>query len=108
RGRLELEGAALLGPDLTKAVDRLPKRIDGAAEVSVADRDREDLAGAPDLLALLDAGEVTKDDHADVVDVQVQREPQRAVLELQQLVGHRRREAFDVSDAVTGVGDAAY
>jgi hypothetical protein len=40
------------------------------------------------------------------VDVEVEREAQRAVLELEELVGHRRGQALDVRDAVAGVGDA--
>ena len=60
-----------------------------------------------DLLALLDAGELTEDDDADLADVEVQREAERAVLELEQLVGHGRGQALDVGDAVAGVGDAA-
>ena len=52
-------------------------------------------------------GELAEDDDADLVDVEVQREAERAVLELEQLVGHRRGQALDVRDAVTGVGDAA-
>ena len=54
-GRLQLERAALVGLDLARAVDRVAERVDHAAEVGVADRHREDLAGALDLLALLDA-----------------------------------------------------
>ncbi len=107
RGRLELEGAALLGLDLAEAVDRGAERVDDAAEEGVADGHREHLAGALDLLALLDLGEVTEDDDADLVDVEVEREAEGAVLELEQLVGHRRGQALDVGDAVTGVGDAA-
>jgi hypothetical protein len=64
------------------------ERVDHATEEGVADGNREDLARALDLLALLDAGEVTEDDDTDLVDVEVQRDAQRAVLELQQLVGH--------------------
>jgi hypothetical protein len=41
------------------------------------------------------------------VNVQVERDAQGAVLELEQLVGHRRGEALDVGDAVTGVDDPA-
>jgi hypothetical protein len=84
----------------------LPERVDDAAEEGVADGHREDLAGALDLLALLDLGEVTEDDDADLVDVEVERDAQRAVLELEQLVGHRRGQTLDVGDAVAGVGDA--
>src|SRR5690606_31632264 len=55
----------------------------------------------------LDPGEVTEDDDADLAHVEVEREAERAVLELEQLVGHGRGEALDVRDAVTGVGDDA-
>ena len=36
----------LVGLDLAEAVDRVAERVDDAAEVAVADGDREDLAGA--------------------------------------------------------------
>src|SRR5699024_1022172 len=62
---------------------------------------------ALDLLALLEPGEVAEDDDTDLVGVEVEREAEGAVLELEQLVGHGRRETLDVGDAVTGVGDAA-
>ena len=80
----------------------LPERVDHPAEERVADRHREDLAGALDLLALLDAGVVAEDDDADVADVEVQRDAERAALELEQLVGHGGGQALDVGDAVTG------
>ena len=51
--------------------------------------------------------EVTEDDDADLAGVEVQRDAQRAVLELQQLVGHRRGQAGDARDAVTGGRDGA-
>ena len=54
RGGLQLQGAPALGLDLAQAVERTAEGVDDAAEVAVADRDREDLAGAPDLGALLD------------------------------------------------------
>ena len=60
-----------------------------------------------DRLALLDAGEVAEDDGADLADVEVQREAEHAVLELEQLVGHGRGQALDAGDAVTGLGDRA-
>lgn len=83
-GACRLEGATLLGLDVAETVDRVAERVDDAAEEVVTDRDREDLARALDGLALLDAGEVTEDDDADLVDVEVQREAERAVLELEQ------------------------
>ena len=44
---------------------------------------------------------------ADLADVEVQRDAERAALELEQLVGHGARQALDAGDAVTGLGDAA-
>ena len=106
-GSLQLERAALLADDLAEAVDGGAERVDHPAEEVVADRHGEDLAGALDLLTLLDGGELAEDDDADLVHVEVQREAEGAVLELEQLIGHRRGQALDVRDAVTGVGDAA-
>ena len=106
-GRLQLEGAAAGGLDLAAAVDRVAQRVDDAAEVAVADGHREHLAGAADLLALLDAGEVTQDDDADLADVEVQRQTADAALELEQLVGHDRGQSLDTGDAVAGLGDGA-
>jgi len=106
-GCLELEGATALGNDLAQTIDRLTERVDHPAQEVVTDRDREDLAGALDLLALLDTGEVTEDDDADLVRLKVQRDTQRVVCELQQLVGHRRGQALDVRNAVAGVDHSA-
>ena len=78
-----------------------------AAQEAVADGDREDLAGTADRLALLDLVEVTEDDDADLAGVEVQGDAERAVLELEQLVGHRRGQALDAGDAVAGLGDGA-
>ena len=58
-----------------------------------------------DRLALLDAAELAEDDGADLAHVEVQREAEGAVLELQQLVGHGRGQALDPRDAVAGLGD---
>ena len=83
----------LVGLDVAEAVDRVAERVDDAAQEVVADGDREDLAGTADRLALLDLVEVTEDDDADLAGVEVEREAEGAVLELQQLVGHRRGQA---------------
>ena len=55
-----------------------------------------------DRLALFDAAELAEDDGADLAHVEVEREAERAVLELQQLVGHGRGQALDLRDAVAG------
>ena len=106
-GRLELQGATTVGGDLAETVDGLAQRVHDAAEVAVAHGHGQHLAGALDLLALLDAGEVTQDDDTDLADVEVQREAERAVLELEQLVGHGRGQTLDARDAVRRLGDDA-
>ena len=50
---------------------------------------------------------VAEDDAADLADVEVQRDAEDAVAEVQQLVGHRRVQALDTRDAVTRVDDTA-
>jgi hypothetical protein len=106
-GGLQLEGAALLGLDVAEAVDRVAQRVDDAPHEAVAYGDGQDLSGTPDGLTLLDLVEVTEDHDADLAGVEVQGDAQRAVLELQQLVGHRRREPRDPGDAVRALGDGA-
>ena len=107
RRRLQFQGASLVGLDVAAAVDRLTQRVDDASEEGVTDGYRQHLAGALDLLALLDFLEVAEDHRADVVLVEVERNAEHAAGELQQLLRHHRREAFDVRDAVTGVDDNA-
>src|SRR5690606_10445731 len=104
-GGLQLEGAQRLGLDRALAVERVAQRVDHAAEERVAHRHREHLTGAADGLALLDALEVTEDDDTDLAHVEVERDTARAVLELQQLVRHRRGQAGDMGDAVAAVDD---
>jgi hypothetical protein len=100
--------AAQLGVlDRALAVQRLAQRPDHAAEEAVADGHGQDLAGAADLLALLDLVELAEDDDADLADVQVERQAPDAVLELEQLVGHGRGQPLDPGDAVTALGDGA-
>ena len=107
-GRLQLQRAAALG------LRSSPRPSIGSPSGSTTrprkpspTGHREDLAGALDRLALLDAGEVAEDDGADLADVEVQRQAEDAVLELEQLVGHGRGQALDVGDAVAGLGDGA-
>jgi hypothetical protein len=107
RRRLQLKGAQRGVLDRAKAVERLAERTDHAAEERVPDRDREDLASPLDLLALFDLGELAKDDDTDLAHVQVQREAADAVLELEKLVRHGRRQTLDPRDAVAGLDDRA-
>ena len=74
---------------------------------AVADGDRQHLAGALDLLALFDLLEVTEDHRADAVLVQVEGDAEDSARELEQLLGHHRRQTFDVRDTVAGIDDGA-
>ena len=82
-----------------------PSGSDHPAQEAVADRHRQHLAGAADLLALLDLAEVAQHHDADLGDVQVLGQAAGAVLEFQQLIGHGRGQALDPGDAVTALGD---
>ena len=106
--RLGLEQPELGVLDRALAVQRLAQRPDHAAEEAVADRHGQHLAGALDLLALLDLVELAEDDHADLAHVQVERQAPDAVLELEQLVGHGGGQALDPRDAVAALDDGAY
>ena len=106
-GRLQFERASLVGRDLAQAVDRGAERVDHAAQVTVTDRHGEHLTGPLDRLALFDLRGVTQDHHADVADVEVQRDAQRAAFELEQLVRHRTGQALDRGDPVARRGHDA-
>ena len=107
RRRLQLQRPALTRLDVATAVDRLAERVDHASEEFVADRHREDLTGALDLLALFDLLEVTEDHRADAVLVEIECDAEHAAGELQQLLGHHRRQTLDVGNTVTRVDDRA-
>ena len=106
-GGLRLENTTAFALDLAEAVDWLAQRVDYTAEVSVADRHGQHFAGSADFLALLDAGEVTEDDHTDLAGVKVERQTKRAVLEGQQLIGHATRQSRHMRNAVTASRDIA-
>ena len=89
-GRLHLEAArprwCRSGPCRRSA---WPSAFDDPADERVADRDREDAAGALDRAALLDVAGLAEDHRTDRVLVEVQREAERAALELEHLVDRR-------------------
>ena len=93
--------------ELAVAVDRLAEGVDDPAEHAVADGHRQDPAGGLDRLALLDAVDVAEHDGADRLLVEVEREADGAVLELEQLVDGGVGQPDDAGDAVADLGDAA-
>ena len=99
-GRLHLEPAELAARDRALAVDRDAERVHDPADQPVADRHREDPAGRLDRVALLDLVDLAEDDGADRVLVEVQREAERAALELEQLVDRGVGQAGDAGDPV--------
>ena len=105
--RLPLERARLGRLDRPLAVERVPERVDDAAEQALADRDRRDLAGAANRVALLDLVPLAEQRHADVVLLEVEREPDDAVVELEHLERHAVLEPVHAGDAVAERKDGA-
>ncbi len=104
--RLHLHAARLGGVDRSLAVERLAQGVHHTAQQRVADRDGLDAPGRLDGLLLLEAVHLAQDDGADRVLVEVEREPERPVLELEQLVHRGAGQPRDAGDAVTDLDDA--
>ena len=103
----DFDRAALLGDDRALAVERVAERIDHAAEQLVADRHAQQAARAADFVAFGDLQVVAEDDDADGVLFEVERQADRAVGELDHLLGHDAGEAVDAGDAVADFQHAA-
>src|SRR5829696_1102339 len=88
-------------------VERVPERVDDAAEQPRADRHRRDLPGAADRLALLHVLPLAEERGADVVLLEVERQSDDAVLELEHLQRDAVLEAVDAGDAVADLEDGA-
>ncbi len=91
----------------TLAVDRLPQRIDDAAEQLFADGHRDDAAGALHDVAFLDFRVLAEQHGADAVFFEVQRDAEDAVRKLEHLAGHGALDAVHARDAVAERHDAA-
>ena len=101
-------GANGLGEDRPLAVDRLAERVDDAAEQLFADRHRDDAAGALDRVAFLDGQVVAEQHGADAVLLEVQRDAEDPVRELEHLAGHGALAAVHAGDAVAEGDDRAH
>src|SRR5262245_29803379 len=99
--RLDVDAPTLLGINRALPVDRVAERVDHAAEQSLADGNLDDGARALDRLPFLDLAVLAEDDDADVVDLEIERHPAHAVLELDHLAGLNVVETVDPGDAVT-------
>ena len=106
-GALNSTGRNSVGLDRALAVERMPERIDDAADQRLADGHLEHAAGALDVVALLDEGVLPKKHGADVVLFEVQHQAHDVVRELEQLGGHAVAQAVDAGDAVADLEDGA-
>ena len=102
-----LDRQELLRRDRALAVERLAERVDDAAEHLVADRHRDDAAGALHLVAFLDLLEVAQQHCADAFLFEVERDAEHAVRELEHLAGHGALDAVHTRDAVADGDDGA-
>src|SRR5436309_1279263 len=99
-GRLDFDAAALGGFDRALAVDRIAERVDDPAEQGLADRNVDDRFRALDARAFGNLGVRAEDHDTDIVGLEVERHPLRAVVELDHLAGLDVVEAVDSGDAV--------
>src|SRR5207244_3217553 len=99
-GRFHLDPGALDVGQGTLAVDRIAERVDDAAQQALADRRVDDGAGPLDRVAFLDVAVVAEDDHADIVDLEVQGHAADAARELDHLAGLHLIQAVDARNAV--------
>ncbi len=104
-GRLELERAAVARLDRRTAVEGVAERVDDAADQRVADRDARHAPGALRGVAFLDLLPLAEQRGADVVLLEVEREPGDPVLELEHLQRDGGLEAVDAGDSVADLED---
>jgi hypothetical protein len=86
--------------DVALAVERVAERVHDAAQQRLADRDLEQSARALDRVALGDLLPVAEQHDADVVGLEVQREADHVVRQLEHLERHAVLEAVDARNAV--------
>src|SRR5205807_2357763 len=71
-GSGELDRPAVRGDDISLAVTRIAERVDDPANQVIADRDRQQLPGGPDIVPLGDLQVITQDDDPDRILFQVE------------------------------------
>ncbi len=99
-GRLDLHTPLLGIDERSLPVDRLTNGVHDASDQRVTDGHVQDATGRANDLLFFDRVDRAEHDRTDRVLVQVHREPERAVLELEQLVDLGRRQTGDARDAV--------
>src|SRR6266540_3200998 len=97
-----LQRPRVLRVDRPLAVERVPERIDDAAEQRLAHGHAGDATGSTHRLALADVLPLAEERHTDVVLLEVERNPDDVVLELEHL---RRDGVLEPVDAGNAVAD---
>ena len=105
--RAALDRAVLGGVNRTFRVDWLAESVHDAADERLADRNRDDAAGALDDAALADTGVASEKNRADEIFLEVERHSERAVRELEEFVRLALFEAVDLRDAVADGNNVA-
>ena len=100
-------GIKRLRDDRPFAVQRLAQGVDHAAQERLAHGHLQQFAGGAHFLAFLDAGVIAQDDRADLGFLQVQRQADDAVAEVQHFVEHGVGEALDLGHAVANFAHGA-
>ena len=88
------------GHDRSAAVQRISQRIDHASQHGVADRHREQPAGAVDFVAAVDFQIIAEDDHAHGIFFEVEGQSDDSAGKLDHLARHDAGQAVDAGDAV--------
>src|SRR5581483_12159088 len=104
---LNLESAGAFGGDRSLVVDRAAERVDDASEKPVAHGNRENAVRLLDRVALFEEGRVAENDRSDLVLLEVERETDESVRELEELARHAVRKAVHTCDAVAGLEHAS-
>ena len=102
-----LDRGVLRRGDGTLAVDRLAQGVDDAAQQRFADRHRDDATRALDGVAFLDLGRLAQQHGADALLLEVERDAEYAVRELEHLGRHRTLDTVYPGDAVADRHDGA-
>ena len=99
-GRLVLDRTRRRRPDLALAVERVAERIDDPPEHLLTDGNLQQALGALHGVALDDLLPLAEHHGADVVGLEVERQPGDVVGEFEHLERHAVLEAVDAADAV--------
>ncbi len=99
--------AALVGHNRAFAVERIPQRIDHAAQEFVTHGHAQQGSGAANFFTFVDVQIVAEDNHADRVLFEVERQASHAAGELDHFTRHDAGQTVNLSDTVAHFQHAA-